>query len=134
MEPVKEKNIDFLECVKSCYTTKYKDFTGRARRREYWYCWLIYVILQGVIGTITNTLGGILGNDSIIVWVLTLALYIAVAIPNIAVATRRLHDIGKSGWAQLIAFVPLVGWLILVYWLIKEGEPGDNKYGSNPKF
>ncbi|MBO5753519.1 MAG: DUF805 domain-containing protein [Proteobacteria bacterium] len=134
MEPVKEKNIDFLECVKSCYTTKYKDFTGRARRREYWYCWLIYVILQGVVSTITDTLLGILGDDSIIAWGLSLVLYIAVAIPNIAVATRRLHDIGKSGWAQLIAFIPLVGWLILVYWLIKEGEPGDNKYGLNPKF
>lgn len=53
-----------------------------------------------------------------------------VFLPGIAVAVRRLHDIGKSGWFLLVAFVPFVGGIVLLYWYIKEGDTGDNAYGA----
>jgi uncharacterized membrane protein YhaH (DUF805 family) len=54
-------------------------------------------------------------------------------LPSISVATRRLHDIGKSGWWQLLAFVPVLGILVLIYWLALNGHAGANAYGPNPK-
>ena len=64
-------------------------------------------------------------------------LYIAYAlfvlVPGIAVTLRRLHDIGKSGWMYLVAFIPIVGWIWLLILLIKEGDQGNNAYGEDPK-
>ncbi len=57
---------------------------------------------------------------------------LASLVPGIAVGTRRLHDSGKSGWWQLLLFIPLVGFIILVIWFAKVGDAADNAYGSNP--
>ena len=58
---------------------------------------------------------------------------LAVFVPGLAVAIRRLHDIGKSGWYYLLVIIPIIGpiWLIILF--VTEGEQGDNKYGPNPK-
>ncbi|MEE4277317.1 MAG: DUF805 domain-containing protein [Halieaceae bacterium] len=56
-----------------------------------------------------------------------------VFLPSLAVLARRLHDIGRSGWWILIIFLPIVGFLILLYWTVKDSEPGDNAYGRSPK-
>ena len=58
---------------------------------------------------------------------------LAVLIPSLAVAIRRLHDVGKSGWYYLLVLLPIIGpiWLIVLF--AKEGEQGDNRFGSNPK-
>ena len=58
---------------------------------------------------------------------------LAVLLPGLAVAVRRLHDIGKSGWWLLIALVPFVGAIILIVFFVKEGDPGSNEYGPNPE-
>ncbi len=57
---------------------------------------------------------------------------LALLIPSIAVAIRRLHDVGKSGWWLLLGFVPLVG-LVLLYFMVQDSQPGGNEYGPNPK-
>lgn len=54
-------------------------------------------------------------------------------LPGLAVAARRLHDIGKSGWWQLIAPTPIIGIIMLIVWYGREGEAGSNGYGSDPK-
>lgn len=54
-------------------------------------------------------------------------------IPTIAVSVRRMHDIGKSGWWVLIAFVPLIGWIWYLILCCTDSQPGDNQYGPNPK-
>ncbi len=56
-----------------------------------------------------------------------------VLIPGIAVAIRRLHDIGKSGWMLLVGLIPLAGAIWLLILLVTDSQPGDNEYGSNPK-
>jgi uncharacterized membrane protein YhaH (DUF805 family) len=58
---------------------------------------------------------------------------LAILVPSIAVTTRRLHDSGKSGWRQLLFFIPLVGIVVWIIWMVKDGDDGVNKYGPNPK-
>lgn len=109
---------------------KYAEFSGRARRTEYWMFVLFNVIVaivlavvDGVLGTRTETGLGILGS-----------LYsLAVLIPGIAVAVRRMHDTGRSGFFLLIGFVPCVGAIILLVFLIQDSNPGSNQYGPSPK-
>jgi len=109
---------------------KYAVFSGRAQRAEYWYFVLfsiivsiILVILDGMIGTINEQSGyGLLSG-----------IYsLAVIIPSVAVATRRLHDIGKSGWWQLIALIPILGVIVLIVWFATDSKE-ENQYGKNPK-
>ncbi len=103
---------------------KYAVFSGRARRKEYWMFFLINLIIAVVLGLIEGVLGipGILGT-----------LYsLAVLIPGIAVSVRRLHDIGKSGWWMLIAFVPVIGIIVLLVFMLLDSRE-ENQYGLNPK-
>ena len=103
---------------------KYADFSGRARRKEYWMFFLINIIIGIVLGFLATILKtSILSN-----------IYsIAVLIPGIAVCIRRLHDIGKSGWWWFIALIPLVGPIWLLVLVCTEGDSSNNQYGSNPK-
>ncbi|HSG31486.1 MAG TPA: DUF805 domain-containing protein [Thermodesulfobacteriota bacterium] len=109
---------------------KYAVFGGRARRKEYWIFSLIHIIVCFVLTFIDSQLGllkdegpGVIGG-----------LYIlATLIPNIAVSIRRVHDVGKSGWWLLILFVPFIGGILLLYYLVKDSDPGQNQYGPNPK-
>jgi uncharacterized membrane protein YhaH (DUF805 family) len=102
---------------------KYADFSGRARRQEYWMFTLVNIIIMFVAFLVANMIH--------IPW-LGFLYWVAVIIPSLAVGVRRLHDTGRSGWWLLIAFVPVVGGLILLYFFVIDGE-GDNTYGPNPK-
>lgn len=104
---------------------KYATFSGRSRRKEYWMFTLFYVIFA--IGV--AILDGILGSPGILGAILALGLFI----PSLSVAVRRLHDTGRSGWWFLIVFLPLVGFFVLLYFMVQEGHAGDNAYGANPK-
>ena len=110
---------------------QYADFKGRARRKEYWMFFLFNMIfafgaaiLDNVIGTASPKLGyGILYG-----------LYaLAVFIPGLAAAVRRLHDVGKSGWMMFIALIPLIGAIWLIVLMVTDSNPGENQYGANPK-
>jgi uncharacterized membrane protein YhaH (DUF805 family) len=104
---------------------KYADFSGRARRTEYWMFFLFNLIIAIVLGVIDTVIGspGIIG----------LIFALAILVPAIAVGVRRLHDTDRSGWWLLIAFVPLIGGLVLLVFFVLDGTPGQNKYGANPK-
>ncbi|MTB52340.1 DUF805 domain-containing protein [Lewinella sp. W8] len=107
--------------------SKYAQFTGRSRRSEYWYFFLVNLVvgwaLQGLgIATDIGLLAGLAG-----LWSL------AMLIPGIAVGVRRLHDTGRSGWWLLIALVPLIGAILLIVWFATDSAPGSNEYGPNPK-
>ena len=58
---------------------------------------------------------------------------LVVLIPGLAVAVRRLHDVGKSGWMILIALIPIIGAIWLLVLMVTDGNPGENQYGPNPK-
>ena len=72
-------------------------------------------------------------TDSSIFSIIPLIYSLGVLIPGIAVTIRRLHDTGKSGWYLLVSFIPLIGPLALLYFMVIDSAPGNNEYGPNPK-
>ena len=105
---------------------KYADFSGRARRKEYWLFILLYLIaavIAGIIDAVLATMG-------IIGIILTLGLFI----PSLSVGVRRLHDINRSGWWMLIGLIPLIGAIVLIVFFCKDGTIGVNPFGEDPKF
>jgi uncharacterized membrane protein YhaH (DUF805 family) len=110
---------------------KYADFSGRARRKEYWFFVLFYVIILIVLMIIDGFVGTQMGGAG--VGILTCIYALGMLIPALAVTVRRLHDTGRSGWWILIQFVPLVGSIVLLIFLLIEGQPGQNAYGPSPK-
>ncbi|MEJ0025750.1 MAG: DUF805 domain-containing protein [Rhizomicrobium sp.] len=109
----------------SVVTQHYFDFNGRARRAEFWWFMLVYIIIDVVLAVIQNILG--VGT------VLTGLLALALLLPSLGVGVRRLHDIGRSGWWILIGFVPIVGWILIIYWYAQPGTVGANEFGADPK-
>jgi uncharacterized membrane protein YhaH (DUF805 family) len=105
---------------------KYTDFNGRARRKEYWSFALGNFLISLVFGGAGFGIG--LGSEY-----LSSLFGLFILIPSIAVGVRRLHDTGRSGWWLLISFVPIVGFFVLLYFFLLEGDSGSNQYGSNPK-
>lgn len=116
----------FLDSIKSTFF-KYVDFNGRASRTEYWYFVLAVVIVDIITAGIDNLIG--FNGSGPISWIVSLALLL----PGLGVAVRRLHDIDKSGWWLLLGLIPLVGALILIFaYLIKPSQQGDNRFGPQP--
>ena len=109
---------------------KYAVFSGRARRSEYWFFVLWYVIISigcGVLDAILGTRSaqgvGLLGT-----------LYgLALLIPSLAVTVRRLHDTGRTGWWILIGLIPVLGWIVLLVFMLLDSQPGSNEHGPSPK-
>ena len=108
---------EIQKSVKTCLS-KYADFNGRAARPEFWW----FMLAQFVVGVILNLVLPLLGG----------LFSLAMLVPSLAAGSRRLHDIGKTGWLQLLALIPIVGWVILIYWAAQPGNPAANQYGSPP--
>ena len=110
----------FIKAIKN-----YAGFSGRSSRAEYGYFMLGYFLIVVILATIenrttqTNLLTGV-------VW-------LALLIPSLAVSVRRLHDTGRSGWWLLISLVPLVRGIVLIAFTLQNSQPGNNRYGPNPK-
>ncbi|OGY86226.1 MAG: hypothetical protein A2233_01165 [Candidatus Kerfeldbacteria bacterium RIFOXYA2_FULL_38_24] len=104
---------------------KYAVFSGRASRKEYWMFVLfnlIIIVALSIVESILNS-NGILGG-----------LYsLAVLLPGLGAAIRRLHDIDRTGWWLLISLIPVLGFIVLIVFLATAGNSGDNKYGQKPK-
>jgi uncharacterized membrane protein YhaH (DUF805 family) len=120
----KHHPTEFMECVKYCFN-HYSRFRGRARRPEYWYFVLFNFLVGLALGFIDGMLFGFANDVSIFNSLYSLA----ILVPSIAVGARRLHDIGRSGWWQLLWFIPIIGWIIMIIWLASRGEDGANEYG-----
>jgi len=116
----------YLEVLK-----KYAVFSGRARRKEYWFFILFNIIISLALGAIDGLMGSY--NESAGVGLLGGIYSLAVLIPGIAVTVRRLHDTGRSGWWFLIVLVPVIGALVLLVFMVLDSKPGQNQYGANPK-
>jgi uncharacterized membrane protein YhaH (DUF805 family) len=110
---------------------KFGDFSGRARRREYWMFTLVSTIVSlGLL--LIDVFAGFINKEigiSLLYGIYTLAVFI----PAIAVTSRRLHDTNHSGWTILLMLIPLIGPIILFVWMVRDSDPGKNMYGSNPK-
>ena len=116
------------------FTKHYADFSGRARRSEYWGT----VLFNGLVNLAFRILliVGIMLEAKEVTFLLLICLGVyslAWLLPGLAVAVRRLHDIGKSGWNLLWILLPIIGWIMLVYWYCQDSQFGENKWGANPK-
>ena len=110
----------YLKCWK-----QYADFTGRARRTEYWMFTLVNFLISFLLNLVL--VGTFLGLSFYYIYSL------AIFIPSLAVCVRRLHDVGRSGWWYLIGLIPVIGWILLIVWFCTDSQPGANKWGENPK-
>lgn len=106
---------------------KYAEFNGRDTRPQFWYFVLLNFLISSGISIIGNTVSVEVGSS------LSGLYSLAVLLPGLAISVRRLHDIGKSGWNMLWSFLPLLGWIYLIYLHVLEGEPGSNEYGPDPR-
>jgi uncharacterized membrane protein YhaH (DUF805 family) len=110
---------------------QYADFSGRARRKEYWMFVLFNMIFAIVAMFLDNVLG--IAMEGIGYGPLYGLYVLAMLIPGLAVVVRRLHDVGKSGWMILISLIPLIGTIWLLVLMVTDSNPGENQYGQNPK-
>lgn len=169
----------FTDAVKTCLIEKYATFSGRARRSEFWWWYLAQTLITYIMsrvvsftsdvpvssfasssgelfGIIWDSMGSVLKNP---VWWLSMVVCLALFIPNIAAISRRFHDIGKSGWWQILpyallllnylllflklkvfllyplfAFLCLGAFIIMIVWLCTDSDPKPNKWGPSPKY
>lgn len=107
--------MTFTESIRTCFT-KYANFNGRAVRSEYWWFVLFSVLVSSALHLInpSDLLGGIFS--------------LAILLPSLAVAARRLHDTNRSGWFLLLNLIPIIGWIILLVWYVQKGTEGFNQY------
>jgi uncharacterized membrane protein YhaH (DUF805 family) len=103
---------------------QYADFNGRAHRTEFWMFVLIHFIILIVLAVVDSMITG-----GILYMLYALALFL----PYLGVGVRRLHDTGRSGWWVLVAFIPVIGIIILIVFWVQDSQAGDNAYGPNPK-
>ena len=116
--------MTFTEAIR-VVLSKYATFSGRAQRSEYWwfalFAWLVTIAALIVDGILDTT------------YLVQVLAVLALLLPSIAVTIRRLHDTGRSGWWYLIGFIPLVGGIVLLVFMVQDSE-GDNRYGPSAKY
>jgi uncharacterized membrane protein YhaH (DUF805 family) len=126
---------------------RYAQFSGRSQRKEYW-MFVLFIVITSIVLSMLDSILGLGGGMSRTTYsngttfgtaanlnggLLNGVFSLAIIIPSIAVAARRLHDIGKSGWWMLIGLIPLVGWIIVIVWYCMDGTHGPNRFGPDPK-
>jgi uncharacterized membrane protein YhaH (DUF805 family) len=116
------------DAVRVCLT-KYADFSGRARRSEYWW----FVVFTAVASTVAGVLDALIGTQFGGTGVVQVLVALALLAPGLAVSVRRLHDVGQTGWWVLLLLIPVLGALVLIVaFYIRDSAP-DNHYGPSPK-
>jgi len=110
--------MNFGDAIKACFA-KYVDFNGRAKRPEYWWFFLFCFLVSLALGMVSNTI--------------SLLFSLGTLLPSLAVGARRLHDTDRSGWWQLLWIIPVIGWIVMIVFLVQEGEPADNQFGASPE-
>ena len=112
----REFTMDFVQAIKSCLG-QYATFSGRASRSEYWWFFLFQVLVMVATGMLGDVINGLAS--------------LALLLPALAVGTRRLHDIGRTGWWQLLLLTG-IGFFVLLYWWVQPTDGASNIYGELP--
>jgi len=112
---------------------RFAQFDGRSRRAEYW-LFLLFTILADIVALL---LGGLFDNppspDAQPEMIAYAILSLALLLPSLGVAVRRLHDTNRSGWWYLLIFLPIIGGIIILIFMLTPGVRGPNRYGPDPK-
>jgi uncharacterized membrane protein YhaH (DUF805 family) len=118
--------MSFGDAIRSVLQSNYANFSGRARRSEYWF-WTLALFLAYIVAVIVFAVVHVVGILLIVVVVL------GVFVPSLAVLVRRLHDTGRSGWWYFIGLVPFVGGITLLVFTCLDSQPQPNQWGPSPK-
>nr|WP_233579558.1 DUF805 domain-containing protein [Verrucosispora sp. FIM060022] len=121
--------VSFPDAIRSAFS-QYATFRGRARRSEYWW-FSLFLLLVGIVASVLDSALGVDFEGS--GGPVSLLVNLAVLLPSLAVAVRRLHDIDRTGWWLLLALIPIVGWIVLLVFALQNGTPGPNRFGPSPK-
>lgn len=109
---------------------RYAVFQGRARRTEYWMFFLMYLVVFLFLAAMDGLLGR--WDEKAGIGLLSGLFALGSLLPGLGLAVRRLHDTDRSGWWVLVGCIPLVGFLVLMYFAARRGTPGDNRFGPDP--
>lgn len=120
--------MDFVTAVKICLS-KYATFKGRARRSEFWFFVLFWMLLGVAAAIIDTAFFGFGPRHSGPVGALVALILL---LPYLAVHVRRLHDKDYAGWWLLLWLIPVIGWIVLVVWYCQRGTLGPNRFGEDP--
>lgn len=125
--------MTFMESVRTCLKENYCNFEGRAPRSEYWW----FALFVALLGIATSILDGFLGTYTVtssgkMIGFINSIFLLAILLPSIAVAVRRLHDTDRSGWFYLLIFIPIIGSIVLIIFFIQQGTSGRNRFGDDP--
>lgn len=124
-----------VDAIKSAYRN-YITFSGRAARSEYWWFALFNVVVATVIGLVEGGGSGHMGGGGMMysynAGIIGTLWSLGNLLPGLALAVRRLHDKDRSGWWLLIGIIPLIGWIVLLYWYVTKGTEGSNRFGPDP--
>ena len=135
--------MTFIDAVRSGFSN-YVTFSGRARRSEFWF-WFLFAIIAGVVAAVLDSMlfpammdvqtemGDGVASFSAQGGPISALVSLGLFLPGLAVAVRRLHDVDRSGWWFLLAFIPLIGIIVLIVWWCTEGTRGPNRFGPDPK-
>jgi uncharacterized membrane protein YhaH (DUF805 family) len=115
--------VTFAEAVRSGFD-HYVKFDGRASRPAFWW-WFLFGVLVGIGASIIDA---IIGSFGVVSGLAALALLL----PNLSVAIRRLHDTDHTGWWVLIGLIPIIGFIVLLIFYLRQSDPGENRYGPPP--
>ena len=124
--------IGFSDAVRNALMNNYVNFNGRASRSEYWWFFLFTIILQFIALPIDIVVLGYDMMDPGAIQIVGTIAGLALFLPGLCVLVRRLHDLGKSGWWVLIALIPFLGAIVLLVFMVTEGEQLPNQYGEVP--
>ena len=124
--------MGFTDAVRNALMNNYVNFNGRASRSEYWWFFLFTMILQFIALPIDIVVLGYDMMDPGAIQIVGTIAGLALFLPSLCVLVRRLHDLGKSGWWFLIALIPFLGIIVLLVFMVTEGEQLPNQYGEVP--
>lgn len=116
--------MNFGEAISTCMG-KYGTFSGRASRSEFWW-FMLFTILMDWGSTIVSR--ATFGFEDPMVDIFPLIVSLVFFVPAIAAGSRRLHDIGKSGWWQLLSIIPIIGWILIIVWFATNTKSEGDKY------
>ena len=108
---------------------RYRQFTGRADRAEYW----LFVLFSIVVGLVVGAIGAVVFRGGLVGQTLQFLAALYLFVPSLAVGARRLHDTDRSAWWLLLPFIPLIGFVVLLVFMVLPGTTGSNRFGSDPK-
>ncbi len=120
-----QRQVTFKEAVVSALQLNYCNFSGRSSRSEFWWFYLFNIIVSAVISVVFCWSQNAMN-------IATGVVNLALLLPSLGLAVRRLHDIGKSGWWIFISLIPVIGWILLIVWYCQDSQMQTNEYGPVP--